>query len=56
MPFGASAASTSRKNGTPTVQVFTSTFIARPPARPSGPNTAARNAANVGNDTTTVSH
>jgi hypothetical protein len=56
MPFGASAASTSRRNGTPTVQVFSSTFAALPAARPSGPNTAARNAASVGSDTTTVSH
>ncbi len=55
-PFGASAASTSRRNGTPTVQVFNSTFIARPAASPSGPNTAARKAASVGSDTTMVSH
>ena len=56
IPFGATAASTSRKNGTPTVQVFSSTLIALPAARPSGPSTAARKAASVGNETATISH
>ena len=55
-PLAPNAASISRRNGTPTVQVLTNSVIALPSHRPSGPSTAARNAASVGSETKTISH
>jgi hypothetical protein len=55
-PFSANARSISFTKGTPTVQVFTSNFIARPWISPSGPYATARNAARVGSETNTISH
>jgi hypothetical protein len=55
MPCAAIACSISATNGTPTVQVFTSSFMALPLARPSAPNATSRNAANVGSETKTIS-
>ena len=55
-PCAAMACSISRTNGTPIVQVLTSSFIARPLVSPSSPNATARNDASVGSETNTISH
>jgi hypothetical protein len=55
-PRAAIAASISFTNGTPMVQVLTSSFIAAPLSSRSAPNATSRNAARVGSDTNTISH
>jgi hypothetical protein len=54
-PCAVIACSISLTNGTPIVQVLTSSLIALPLARPSAPNVTARNAASVGSETKTIS-
>ena len=54
-PRAAIAASISFTNGTPIVQVLTSSFIAEPLSSPSAPNATSRKAASVGSDTKTIS-
>ena len=54
-PWAVMASSILRTNGTPMVQVFTSSFIFLPAVSPFGPKATASNAASVGRDTNTVS-